>query len=289
MSNLSTLVFVFNNTVLDNAPHAIIMSLINEFRNISNKQNLVHNLELTQYFAIDKYLLHLDSFTSCENCEIVLKYTNTYCPNLHSGMYHFQKKDSDKEKSISKGRIEFYVKQTNLINSETTSIIYHKIYVVKIISIKKIPSNPSYTDPSEINKIIKSGNIIKSRILTDTLEAISDAGSLTIESEADVPNIITQVNEIILEADKSVKQIKSAVQKFLPIPSEKLISIADIVSKQIDISGIKLVIVPSPDTNIIIDVTIALCSMAQYRLISENPHVYLKPVTDILAILIKKN
>ena len=114
-------------------------------------------------------------------------------------------------------------------------------------------------------------------------------GSLAIESEVDVPNIITQVNEIILEADKSVKQIKSAVQKFLPIPSEKLISIADIVSKQIDISGIKLVIVPSPDTNIIIDVTIALCSMGQYRLISENPHVYLKPVTDILAILIKKN
>ena len=177
MNNImSNLVFVFNNTVLDNAPHAIIMSLINEFRNISNKQNLVHNLELTQYFAIDKYLLHLDSFTSCENCEIVLKYTNAYCSNLHSSKYHFQKKDSDKEKSISKGRIEFYVKQTNLINSETTSIIYHKIYVVKIISIKKIPSNPSYTDPSEINKIIKSSNIIKSRILTDTLEAISDAG-----------------------------------------------------------------------------------------------------------------
>lgn len=260
--DLSGLIFVLNNTVLDDAPNAIILSLIEQFINISTKSSLLHNIELSEYFAIDKFILHIDDNTSCENCEIILKYYSTI------------------------NKIEFYVKQTNIINSMSTNIIYHKIYVFKIISgdnldLTKI--NLSYDNKKETRKMLKSSEIIQCRSQTDALMAASEIGNLSVTSSKDIPHIISTVNNIISKTKKSINDINSKIFVCSQNPSTKIIKIAEIISNHINLSDASLVLMPScnkfNDEFIMIDGVMAIVSSSKINnhileSVSENSNIF---------------
>ncbi len=245
ITKLSALVFVFQDHILGDAVCSIILSLTEEFNRISSSQNIVHNLELSQYFALDQTLLNINKSTSCENCEIILKYTDTICLSSKSNnIYYFvNKSDPDKKNTNSKntngfirrGKIEFYVKQTDILDPTTSYIKYTKIHVVKIIKTLNINSDLLYPDHTEIKKVIKNSNIIQSRSQTDTLYATSAAGDLAVESASKIPLIVSTTNDIITEAKEA--SVKSQINNFriatskLDVPTKQIIQLANTVVK----------------------------------------------------------
>lgn len=238
-SKISNIIFVAGNTVLGDVPHAIILSLIEEFHQIwTATPNLRHNIELSQYFAINKSLLNLNKSLTCEQCEIVLKYENTVCIsesefNSNKEKYYFVKNDKINFTipGIKYGTINFFIKQSN----ENNNISYMKISVIKLVDDIQFDNKKLYWDNEEIKEIKKNADISICRSQTDTLNSIGNTGDFAITSTEKIPEVISLVNEIIDESKKAlinaqINQIYYNKKFKNNIPNQQIINLANIVS-----------------------------------------------------------
>lgn len=313
---LSNLIFVTENSILGDVPHAIILSLIDEFHQIwKTIPNLRHSMELSQYFAVDRIS------TKYTNCEIVLKYENAVCIsesdfNLNKQKYYFVKNDKINFNipKIKYGTIEFYIKKSN-----GYQIDYTKISVVRLTD--TIDNSQTNWNNESIEQIKKNTDISICRGQTDTLNSIGNTGDFSIKSLSNsnhvdsiekIPEIISLVNEIIDESKKAsinmqINQLHHSQNKHQRnTPSRKIInlgnSIANIAtiekapSMVVLVPNFKSVVLSGQDiyaskcASILIDVTISIISTAQITLFEKlNSDIHIRKITPTLSILISSN
>ncbi len=107
INELPDLSFVVNDHVLGDDVRLVIYSLIDEFNKLAYGK-LTHNVEISQYYSVDKKLFTRDGDTECENCEVVLKYIDaTVCLTENK----LSKNSSDCK--LGRGIVRFYLKQKN--------------------------------------------------------------------------------------------------------------------------------------------------------------------------------
>lgn len=235
------LYFVVNDDILDDEIYTIILSLIEEFCKIISN-GLRHNIELSQYYAMENNVINNKNMTRCENCEVVLRYIDTTICVTNSHICQpvstFDGTDSEKKSNIgcdvSKGLIRFYIKQL-----QGNQSIYTKIHVVKIQSTESLqPFMKSfYQNVDEIKKLENVANIAISRGQTDAFVKTSQKGILNIDSVDNINCSIQIINNIIHEAKN--KSVESQLNKmtghriFSEIPTQASVNAANIVAETI--------------------------------------------------------
>lgn len=262
LPDLADIIFIIDNVILGDAEHAVIISLINEFRQIqSSIPKLRYNFELSQFFAVDD-----TSKDKIMNCEIVLRYENTICITeslftKENNKYFFSDVKTGNIVGIKSGIVKLFIKKTK--NDGT--IIYNKIIIVKIINnISKTISN-NY----DIKRIKNNIDIATCRSQTDTLNAVANTGDLAITNPEQIPKVVAIVNEIIDESNKS--SIRSQTNKFFGkldnIIPEGTINLANIIVDQFGTeTDVKFIIVPDfkpiilQDNFLMVDISLLIVS-----------------------------
>jgi len=308
-ADLSKLIFIINDSILGDAAHAVIISLIEEFNRIWNSTpNIRHNFELSQYFAISEPLM--PKCKNCENCEIVLRYQNAICMsesefNIGSTKYYFVKNDKVHYNipKIKYGMIEFYIKHTNESDSQFMNTTYTKISVIKLVDQLQIDDKILCWDNKKIKQIKKNVDIATSRSQTDTLNAMGNAGDLAIISAEKISGVVSLVNEIIDESrhasiEAQVNQISHRKNILDRIPDESVLNLANILANLITSEKILATVILIPNFKsvvlhttenkcgaILVDAT---CMIVPTSSQIDYPKISIKSVTPHLSIVISK-
>lgn len=254
LSELSNLAFVVGNQVLGDGIHAIILSLIEEFNTINGSHaqtQLKHNLELSQYFALDQSLIGQDNITRCENCEIVLKYTATsIClTNLQANYSANNLVDSNLDCRISRGLIKFYIKQ-----QVKNCFTYIKINVVKLNVVNSLDryNDQHYQNSAELDKLDNTMAVALNRAQSDAIDTAATMGKTASSTSYGVSTSIDTVNKIINNTRRAFlnPQLDKLHTKHISMsyPSQHAINIANTVANTISTApssqNISVVLVP---------------------------------------------
>lgn len=284
---------MIDNMVLGDAPHALILSLIDEFNRIWESASPIrHNLELSEFYAIN-----LPSHTSCINCEIVLRYQNTVCIESEIDTrtkYHFVKSNSTYNiPGIKYGNIEFYIKQTD----SDFVCTYVKIHIVKFVDDIHIGKWSN----QKITKIKNIVDIATSRSLTDTLNATAGVGDLGINTVKNISEIITLVNTIVDESKyASIElQVSHLISQKNILDMSPDFQIGNVISNIIQSEKISSTCIMIPDFGPIIlhsnsnrcviipiDMSIMIVPISKLKSITANhPEVLVSQITPHLHIV----
>lgn len=213
VDELSNLAFVIGDQVLGDDVHAVILSLIEEFNRVA-ANDLKHNLELSQYYAVGKGLMNRGGVVQCDNCELVLKYTDiSICLINGRVRQHVIKKDreyygnseinnerTEIDCDISRGLVRFYIKQRI-----GDSFKYNKIHVVKLNMSGTLEPfmNALYQNNEEIAKLDEAISIALSKGQSDAILSSANSGRLEVMSPQDIKTSTTSVNTLISQAKKA--------------------------------------------------------------------------------------
>lgn len=236
-NNLSNLAFVVDNNVLGDDAHAVITSLIEEFNKIATL-DLKHNPEISQYYSVGNGLADKNGTLICENCEIVLKYSDaTVCVTNSKNQHSSNQTNINKSNMdcyISRGSIRFYIKK-----KEGDSYKYTKIRVVDIQKINSLQPylNSVYQNTDEMNRLEEAGNIALSRGQTDAILSTSKNGRLDVTNPEQLSNTTNTINDIITESKNAIvhSQLnKMNNQRVLSsIPTQNAVNAANTVANTI--------------------------------------------------------
>lgn len=243
INELSNLYFVVGDVLLGEDVNSIIYSLVKEFNKIAIN-DLRHNLEISQYYAMECGIVGEEGIYRCENCEIVLKYTDTIVclsqarPQQHikqeeNKYYYVFGPDEKKDCTVSRGLIKFFIKQKNgdVYN-------YTRINIVKVENAQNLHSfmYTFYQNTDVINRLenivavainkaqseVILSNIARNKMTTDTNENASCA----IET---LDSIIDRTKNAAVES-----QFSEINKDFLSnVPTESDINVANVVAKNI--------------------------------------------------------
>src|ERR1700733_12422016 len=177
------------NNVIGNDIHCILLSLIREFSKIDVK-NLVHNMEISQYYEINN--LH-NGYIIPDNSEIILKYIDTtVCLS------------NEKNCSCYRGLVRFYIKQ-----KKGDEYKYVKINVIKICpTISKLEAS-IYQNSDKIQMWENIVNIAIAKGQKDAISKMSDKLILTTSEK--IRNSVNKINEILFQIKKA--STKSQISK----------------------------------------------------------------------------
>lgn len=227
LNELSKLVFVVDDKVLGDEIHAIICSLIEEFNRIASIK-LNHNLEISQYHAVEKGLASKNGINTCQNCEIVLKYFDlTVCVsngkvygenfNKENDKYYYTGNPNEKiECTVSRGLVRFYIRQKI---GETYK--YTRILVVKLVdeTHSELYTEMLYLDTDELEKIHEITSIAVNKAQSDIISKKAEAGQLSVSTPEKIESTVKTINEIIAETKK-----QSITPQLNKISSKKVLS-----------------------------------------------------------------
>lgn len=244
------LVFVVDDNILGDDAEAIILSLVDEFNKIA-ETNLVHNIELSQYYDATSALPKNGNIFQCENCEIVLKYIDTtICLTNSRVRRHINNDDANPNDpsnieidcNASRGLVQFYIKQ-----KLADTYKYRKIQVVKILRHENLLPflNTIYQNNDEFAKLNDAANVAIAKWQTKNLS----------QSRVDPEKIktcpIEYVNNIIndtKQATTNAQISKINISRFFPnMPTISMVNTANSVAKNIStITKNKLVAILVP-------------------------------------------
>ena len=240
VNELSNLSFVVGNNILGDDVHAVILSLVEEFNRIAIN-NLKHNLELSQYYAVGKGLMAESGMIYCENCEIVLKYIDTtVCLSQGRARLHVSKDDNiphhnnKVDCNASRGIVRFYVKQ-----KEGSTYKYTNIHTVRVLHGKTLQPyiHTLYQDNDEISKLEDATNIAINRGQSGAILESAASGNLQANNASAVACAIHTVNNIVAETKKAAmpsQLTKMTNGRILTmVPNQTAINSAQIVAKNI--------------------------------------------------------
>jgi hypothetical protein len=242
INELSNLSFVIGDNILGDDVHAIILSLMEEFNKIA-AMDLKHNLELSQYYIVEKNLMNHESLSQCDNCEIVLRYVDTtICVrNSHIGKegdtyYHVEnnRQKNGVKCSISRGLVRFYIKQ-----KYGDVFKYTKIRVVRIQMVETLRPfiDVFYQNNDEINNLEEAANIAICKGQSYAISSIALKGNLQSNLPDDIMCVTKTINNIINETKKaSAKSQLNRInnQRMLSkVPNQYAVNAANTIAKTI--------------------------------------------------------
>ena len=231
---LCDLIYVVDDCILGDDIHGIILSLIDEFNKLSIN-NIRHNLEISQYYAINKEYMKKEGLNKCENCEIVLKYYNTTIYFTNEKNTHLENTDYKNTVSdciINKGVIRFYIKQKNEDMYKYTMIRIAKIN--KIDYLKQF-KHKLYHNNDAIRKLENNMNIAVNKGQSDAIIALAMTGNLESINIERMKEMVKKINNIIFNSKNALIniQIDKSNELFSYIPDETSIKTAHTVAKTI--------------------------------------------------------
>lgn len=235
LNKMTNLAFVVKDTVLGDEATSIIMSLVDEFNRITTT-DLKHNIELSQYYSVDKPLLDKNNGVVCDNCEITLKYIDTaICINSNKIEIN---PDNSMDCTINRGLIKFYLKELN-----GNCVTYTKIHVVDVKFLDSIDNytNLLYQNNKELGNLSAATQIALSRCQSDAIKNTAKGGQLDSTTENDLINSSKTVNNIINQAKNAA--VRSQLTKLVGgrvislVPDQSSINAADVVANAINKSG----------------------------------------------------
>lgn len=220
MTDLSNIIFISGNNILGDAEHAVILSLINDFIKIKSL-DIIHNIELSEFFATN----NLDT-TDITNCEFVLRYHNGVCLSeskiTPKKKYFLTKKNESDIPDIAFGIVELFIKQ-----SGDDFIRYTKISVINIVD------QLSYSDGVIFDENAKKDSDIQTcRSQTDTINAISSTGDLSITNPEQIPKVVSIINDVVHESKRAsvYSQINKTIRQTPKNNLQNVVNLAYIVS-----------------------------------------------------------
>jgi hypothetical protein len=238
VSELSDLSFVVGDNMLGDDVRAIIMSLIDEFNHIATN-DLKHNYEISQFYAVDKGFTEKGLLDKCDNCEIVLKYIDsTICLTNGMAVSHFKKINNQftnkpvlqnqTDCEISRGLIRFYIKQ-QIGNTYT----YTKINIVKVKTIQSF--EPFLHMPYQNNEMNKDlENKINIAISKGQSEIISDKAfnsELADTKSYELETTIKIINSILKEIKKAAIQPQLSEMRQFDFPTQSAVDLSQVIAK----------------------------------------------------------
>lgn len=236
INELANFVFVVGSNVVGGDIHALIVSLLEDFNRIRS-YDLKSNLELSQYYAVKRELMTGEGMIECENCEIVLKYTDTTVCITDENMIpsptrtHTQQQPSP-ECNISRGLIRFYIKQ-----KEGDNYKYTKIHVARVHMDESLQpyTQDVYHDTDEIKKIEEKTNIALNRAQSGMIMDAANRGDIKSGTPADIMGASKLVNSIMSRTKNAAAQTQLGGINLLrsDIPSQTTVNTADTVANTI--------------------------------------------------------
>lgn len=246
VQELTNLVFVVDDKILGEDTHSVILSLITEFNKLSSN-NITHNLELGQFYAMEKGLIGEKGLVICENCELVLKYIDTtVCVSNGRLKQHIFKEDnkyyelSDFGKSVeidcnlSRGLVRFYVKQKNGDN-----YTYTLIRILRMESANNLEPylQALYQDNDEIAKLENATSLAISNGQSDAIVKNAVSGNLHINTPNEIDCSTAKINNIVTEvknAAASGQMKKMNCSRILStVPNTSSVTAANTVANKI--------------------------------------------------------
>lgn len=224
--NLSNLYFIVNDNILSDDIYDVFLSLLDEFDRIT-ENGLIHNLELSQYYAINQGIKEINGKNECENCELVLRYNNnTVC--ITNGHIELIKKET--VCNISRGLIRFYVKER--INDVFK---YTKVRVVRIDITNSLNQyeNSVYQNNDELEKIEEANN-----------KAVAEGQSNFNKSNENEHNINSIINETKKASTNSQLQKMNENRIISSTPTQSSVDTAHTFSSSLKNNDVDVFLVP---------------------------------------------
>ena len=259
VKELSKLSFVVNGTVLGDDIHAIIMSLVEEFNSIA-ENDLKHNLELSQFYSVEKNILGGET-QQYDNCEIVLKYLDkSICIGKMEKLRTTEKGTEMKTQkhvdcTVSRGLVKFFIKHKNGDLYKYTPICVVKVEVVQTVH----PFlDTLYQNNEEINKIEEESNIAVNVSQSEIIQQHAKKGSLEQTTPSELQKSVKTVNDILENVTKASAKVQldtfAKKETVSDVPSKTSVNAAYVVAKTISETNIpketKSLVIMVPHENI---------------------------------------
>ena len=202
MERLSNLVFVYNDHVLGPDATAVVLSMIVDFIRLADVRD---NIELSKYYSPGSGLIDKNSNVICEDCEIVLRYTDsTVCWSEGKIV-----KEGTADCHLSRGLLRLYLK----LHSGEQTYKYEKIHTVNVTSKPQLDqySNKPYQDIGEMENIGNANRIANVNTQTEILQNLAMSGGLDTSSVSQASKSLYAINDI------SNKAKQGSVEAQLPL------------------------------------------------------------------------
>lgn len=233
LDKLENLCFVVEDSVLSVDVHAVIISLLHDFYKIVDS-NICHNLELSQYYGADSALMTSKGHKYCDNCEVVLKYTDASVCITDGRITRVIENGSPKDKiecNISHGIIRFFIRRKH-----GSMLKYTKIHVVELKDPEHLSSfkHSLYQNGDSLTKIQNSADVAMNKGLTDTLSKISRQGNPDTKNYSNLIEATNRINYIVSEANKASNSAQlskvSRHEVMSTVPSQRAVNAANTVA-----------------------------------------------------------
>ncbi|AEQ60750.1 hypothetical protein [Acanthamoeba polyphaga mimivirus] len=235
LNNLSSMVFIVGNNILGDDVKAVIISLIEEF-NLIASQDLRHNIELSQYYAVGRGLMTREGTIQCENCELVLKYTHSSVCLSNGRIVRKTSGDNEVNCQVSRGMVKFYIKQKTGDQYRYTRI--------RIARVQQKGSLAPFTDAlylnnDELDKLHEDTGAAISLSHSDLAKQSASRGDLKVKSPSDVAiatkNINKNVDQINRAATESQLGLMNRSRVVSPVPTQTSVNVANTVARNMSI------------------------------------------------------
>jgi len=197
---MTNYIFIHDGIIMNGAANVLVLSLLDEFLSIASCKELIHNIEISQYFVIGE----IDN--SCINCEIVLRYSNTVIPSKGvegtGQKYYFVDANNLDGRKI--GLIELFVKKIYDKN-----ITFERIDIVKIVDKLEDYSDSFYIYSDKLDSVKKISDRAICRCLTDALNATYDSGEITCGDASKLSDLTAMTKELVNQSVSSSQKLQN--------------------------------------------------------------------------------